>query len=240
MYLELPIFSTGSTMKVRLNRVLSRVSSQFQDILVANSEEFGKCLIIDNVMQCAENDHEIYDREMLKPLGNNDSRLVILGGGDGYIAQMVLAANPHSRVTVVDLDALVIAACETHLGLDVFRDPRATFCIEDVTVYLQSQGDNAPHHCDGIVCDLTDSPVGSDDRDTFEEFYEKLISLSYDNLNDRGWMSVQAGASGTTGRHIDAAEILTTILSRRFREVSRSDALVPSFGEQCAFLFARK
>jgi spermidine synthase len=82
--------------------------------------------------------------------------------------------------------------------------------------------------------------VGSGDRKTFEEFYEKLISLSYDNLSDRGWMSVQAGASGTTGDYIDAAGVLSEILASRFDKVSRSDAYVPSFGEACAFLFASK
>jgi spermidine synthase len=240
MYLELPIFSTGDTMKLRFNRVLSRGSSQFQDILVVNSSEFGRCLIIDNVMQCAESDHEIYDREMLKPLGIQDSSLVILGGGDGYIAQMALRTNPHSSVTVVDLDDMVVAACETHLGLGVFHDPRVTLHVEDVTDYLQSRGNAALHQCDGIVCDLTDSPVGSENKPTFEAFYENLIDLSYDSLSDRGWMSLQAGASGTTGGHIDAAAILSNILSKKFKKVSRSDVNVPSFGEPCAFLFARK
>jgi hypothetical protein len=52
---------------------------------------------------------------------------------------------------------------------------------------------------------------------------------------------VQSGASCTSEGFTDEAAIIEEILKReKFEEISRSDVLIPSYGESCAFLFAKK
>ncbi len=120
-YQEVPIFSTGEIGKLKIINVLAKVVSPFQEITVIDSAEYGKCLIIDNVLQCSEADHQIYDREMLKLLSTDDKNIAILGGGDGYIAQMAIQTNPRLSVTVVELDPEVVNCSRIYLGQTIFN-----------------------------------------------------------------------------------------------------------------------
>jgi hypothetical protein len=52
---------------------------------------------------------------------------------------------------------------------------------------------------------------------------------------------MQAGASKVTDKHIDMTVILKKILSAsKFKGIYRKDVMIPSFGEENAFLFGRK
>jgi len=83
--LELPVYSTGECQKFYVEDVLLETESDFQKILVARITAFGRCLLLNDVMQCAEVDHHIYDKALLSPLRSKDRRILILGGGDGYV-----------------------------------------------------------------------------------------------------------------------------------------------------------
>lgn len=239
-YVDLPIFSTGDMMRLKVHRVLARMESRYHDILVADVATFGRSLIIDDIMQCAETDHHLYDSEMLKLMGNGDRRITVLGGGDGYIAQMALRKNPGVHITVVDADDLVVDFCRTHLGQRVFDHAHVSLCIDDVVHYLRQNGPHGRSPVHGVVCDLTDSPIGAPDREAFEAFFEEVFRLAYARLAPDGWISVQAGASFTAEPYVNSARILSSLLQERFGRVQRSDRFIPSYGEPCAFLFSRK
>lgn len=237
--LVIPIFSTGEEMKIRVKNIVGKIKSDFQDILFLDTVDFGRCLIIDGIMQTAETDHEIYDKAILKSLNKKDERILILGGGDGYVAEMALKLNPDLKIKVIDLDIEVVKGCEKYLNQKIFKDKRARLYIEDAFNYLKN---TAKHNgkFDGIVCDLTDEPIRKKDQKNFSEFYEEIINLSKNILEKDGWMSLQAGASKVTPDHINAASIIRNLLEKDFKDVSRADKMIPSFGEKNAFLYGRK
>jgi len=239
-YLNLPIFSTGENMRLRVKKILYKTSSDFQDILIIDTEKYGKCLIIDGDMQCAEVDHEIYDNEILKLLGNNDRKVLILGGGDGYVAKTALRKNRKLKVTLIDLDAEVINSCKKSLNGRTFSNKRLKLCVGDAFYFLEATSKENKNKFDGIICDLTDAPIGRKDKTNFEKFYKTIILDSYKILNLNGWISIQAGASKTEKGYINAVRIIEKLLKKIFKETLRSDVYIPSYKENWAFLFGKK
>jgi len=239
-YLSLPVFSTGKNMKVKIKKVLYKISSDFQDILVVDTEKYGKCLVIDGDMQCAETDHEIYDNEMLKLLKKEDKKILILGGGDGYVAKTALRKNKKVRVVLVDLDAEVINSCRKSLNGRAFGSKRLKLCIGDAFYFLEANSKEKQNNFDGVVCDLTDAPIGRKDKASFVKFYRTIISDSYKILNSGGWISIQSGASKTEKGYLNAVGIIEKLLEKKFGEILRSDVYIPSYKEKWSFLFGRR
>jgi spermidine synthase len=191
-------------------------------------------------MQTADSDHGIYDKAILRELKKEDRNILILGGGDGYVAEEALNINPNLKVNVVDLDAEVIKGCEKFLDQKVFKDSRIKLCVEDAFEYLKEVAREGKKF-DGIVVDLTDEPEREDALADFKKFYEKILALSEDVLKNGGWVSMQAGAAKTTANYFNAVSVLEkTLLEKGFQSISREDFLIPSFGEKNAFLYAKK
>lgn len=233
-FLNLPIFCNGEEMKIEINEVLYEAESDFQKMVVADTVEFGKCLIIDGVLQTAEKDHVIYDKELAKMVKDGDERILVIGGGDGYVTQMALEKNPKLKVDVIDLDVEVVNCAKKFLGQDIFNDERVRLSIGDALHFLKATNKKY----DGIICDLTDTPIGTKkEEQNFKEFYGKILSLSSERLEDGAWIAVQSGASCTAEGFIDEAGIINGILSENFKDIFRSDVFIPSYGESCAFLF---
>lgn len=236
-FLNLPIFCNGEKMKMEIKSILHQAESDFQKIVIVDSLEYGKCLIIDGVMQTAESDHKIYDQEMLKLMRKRDKNILILGGGDGYIAQMAIKKNPELKIEVIDLDIEVIQCAKKFLDQKVFDNNKIKLFIGDALHFLKM----TDKKYDGIICDLTDSPIGTKKEEKeFMEFYKKIIALANNKLNNGGWISVQGGASRTAKEFVNEAKIIKDIMKNYFRKLKRSDLYIPSYGESCAFLFGQK
>jgi spermidine synthase len=241
-YLEIksPIYSTGEMMDVFVKEIIYDKKSAFQQITIADTVQFGRSLLIDGIMQGTEKDYEIYDREMLKLLDKKAERILVLGGGDGSLAEVALKTDANLKVCVIELDSEVIMACEKYLGQNIFAHPNVELCIGNALDHLESAQITGNIKYDGILCDLTDTPMGCEKSGDFERFYERLISLAFSVLKDDGWISIQAGASSTHEKHIDAAFIIENTLTKYFPNTTRSDIAIPSFGEDVAFLFGQK
>jgi len=232
--LSLRVFSTGALMTVNVSAVLCEFRSQVQHVVIADTEEFGRCLVIDDVMQASTLDHALYDSELLRFLDDADRRFVILGGGDGFVARRILERVPSAEIIVADLDPEVTRAVETWFAQTVFSSTRVDLQHRDAVDVLRS----VEPPLDGIICDLTDSPVGASDLASFESFYRQVIREAVRLLRPSGWISIQAGASAVAPGCIDQAAVLGRLLDAAFAEVERTDVHLPSYGEACAFLFA--
>lgn len=224
----------GKTFRIRATKLIHKARSAHQDIAIYDTEEFGRCLFLDDVIQCSEKDHEIYDRALLKQLRPTDGRLLILGGGDGYTAEIALKRNPNLEITVVDLDAGVVDACRRYLDQKVFEDPRIKLVTADAFHFMKQAGIGK---YDGVVCDLTDFPVGYSDG-SFREFYASVFPLSKAVLNDGGWLGVYAGSrDAVINGGMPIASALEEMLSGLFAGTKKEEALIPSYGEPVCFLY---
>jgi spermidine synthase len=239
-YLNCPIYSTGCHMQIKIDGAINEVKSTSQHIIVAESQEFGKILVIDSVVQCAEKDHEIYDKAILSKLGKKDKNLLILGAGSGYVPSLALKKNPKLKITIVDLDNEVVEFSKKFLGQRIFGNKNIDLRIEDALKYLEKAAKEGKIFC-GIVCDLTDTPVGAIEKAKFKRFYGEVIALSKRCLEKNGWLSIQAGAAEVSGSYLNGVDIIEKNLKKeRFYCIIRKDFMIPSFGEKNAFLFGKK
>lgn len=240
-YLESPVYRNGKMSRMRVMKKLAEINSSFQNIILADLKKFGKSLVIDGLVQTSEFDHEIYDKALLAPLKPTDKKILILGGGDGYVAKMALKVNPELKVTIVDLDAEVINLARKYLDQKVFENPNVNLNIGDALNYLRTYLSTSADKFDGIVSDLTDNPVGGDGAESkMEKFYKELFKTSKDALKQGGWISAQAGASSVVPPYINTAQMMENTMKSEFGNTYRKDVMIPSFGEKNAFIWAVK
>lgn len=240
-YFPSPIYESGKTENVGVLNKVADIHSAFQHIQILDTAKYGRCMAIDGLMQTSDLDHETYDRAILGKLSGKDEHILVLGGGDGYVAETALKINPNVKLTVVDLDPEVVNYAKKHLGQKVFSDKSVHLNVGDAVTYMETMIARGGIKFDGIVSDLTDNPIGrGETKREMTEFYRKIFSLSKQLLKDDGWFSAQAGASKVVRKYVDSAKILTDILQKEFGAVERRDVLIPSFSEKNAFLYARK
>lgn len=79
--------------------------SEFQDISILESKHYGKILILDGVIQLTEKDADSYNEMMTHPamfLHANPKRVLVIGGGDGYVLSEVRYLFNHTCSTYVN------------------------------------------------------------------------------------------------------------------------------------------
>lgn len=148
------------------------VKSPHQRVKILETYRYGKLLALDDMIMTTEKDEYHYHEMICHPAmfthGNIESVLVI-GGGDGGTIREVLKHESVKKVTMVELDEVVVEACRNHLPLvaSVFEDSRLHMLIDDGIKYL----DRCDQNFDLILIDGSD-PVGPS-KGLFEKsFYE--------------------------------------------------------------------
>ena len=231
-----PIFATGQIQRISLKRMLYQKQTAFQKIEVFESVDFGRCLAIDGLVQATEKDHHLYDAVFTSALTEAQRRVLILGGGDGFVAQAALAMNPHLKITVVEIDADIVSVARNFFQQIVFEDERVELLIGDAGAYLRQGGRNL---FDAIFFDLTDNPLCSAvNAEAFAAFYNDAFNSAAAALAPGGQLVVQAGAAQVTDAYLDSSTLLQSVMARHFKHVQNVRAFIPSFGEECSFLLA--
>ena len=80
--------------------ILYRGHSQFQDIIVADSKEFGRMLVLDGVFQTSIKDEFMYHESIVHIpmfLHPNPKKVLIIGGGDGGAAREAVRIRKSNR-----------------------------------------------------------------------------------------------------------------------------------------------
>lgn len=151
--------------------------SPFQDILIFDTHTHGRVMVLDGIVQITERDECAYS-EMLSHLpileSGAVSKVMIVGGGDGAIAEEVLKHKSISQVDLVDIDGHVIEQCKKHFKAvhkGVFDDKRLHVYAEDAFKFLKDDATEGRY--DLIIADRPD-PVGPAAVLFADEFY-KLV-----------------------------------------------------------------
>lgn len=228
--------SDGRSLRLKVKDVIYKSSSPSQEIAIYDTEEFGRCLFLNGVIQSSERDHDIYDEAILRKLKTSDRDILILGGGDGYIAKKALALNPDINITIVDLDDEVVRVCKEYLSQQVFNDSHIKVVIKDALEFVCNADDNS---FDGLISDLTDFPVGYDNR--MKELFSIIFERAGIILRQKGWISLYGGVKGLRAENNErVVDLLSNMLKRYFHSTESSEVFIPSFGEPCYFLFGSK
>ncbi len=144
----------------RVSKTLYYEKTPFQEIMVVDTPQFGRMLLLDNVIQTTVADEFVY-HEMMVHVGLNTLPgprcVLVIGGGDGGSVREVLKHSSVEKVTLVEIDGKVVEAARRFLpeiscGLD---DPRAEVIIDDGIKHVKENKNTY----DMIIVDSTD-PVG--------------------------------------------------------------------------------
>jgi spermidine synthase len=144
--------------RYRIKKVIKEVQTEFQHIQLVDSFQCGKMLLLDSIVQTTEKDEFIYHEMMSHvPLFSHSSpkRVLIIGGGDGGTLREVLKHDGVEKVTLVEIDPLVIDFCKEHLpsiSQGAFENARTELIIADGAAYLENTSDQY----DIIIVDSTD------------------------------------------------------------------------------------
>jgi spermidine synthase len=144
----------------KLKSVLYEHQSPFQHILVVDSHDFGKMLVLDGAVQTTTLDGFIYN-EMIAhvplTLHPHPEKVLIIGGGDCGVAREACKYAKLKEIVQVEIDEHVVRTCKQHLPEIAGRedDPRVQYVYADGVEYVK----NAENEFDVIIIDSSD-PVG--------------------------------------------------------------------------------
>ncbi|GBQ38138.1 polyamine aminopropyltransferase [Komagataeibacter europaeus] len=214
----------GWRQELRVDRMLARKKSAFQDIAVFENVDLGRVLMLDGVVQITERDEFVY-QEMLTHvplLEHGDAkRVLIIGAGDGGVLRRVLEHGTVEKAVMVEIDGDVIALSKEFLPSiagNAWNDPRAEVIVGDGIEYVTNAADGS---FDVIIVDSTD-PIGVGEVLFTDSFYKHCARI----LTANGIIVNQCGVP-----FMQADELRDTSARRAqfFDHVSAYVAAVPTY-----------
>jgi spermidine synthase len=209
--------------------------TSFQDYEIFISRSWGKVLILDGRLQCAQADEFIYHEALVHPamLAHPDPRRVlVVGGGEGATLREVLRHPGVKTAVMVDLDRELVEVCrewlpEFHHG--AFDDPRTELVFADGRTWLAARGDGS---FDVIILDL---PEPLEEGPALMLFTAEFYALVRSKLAAGGLAALQSGAAGPRCRLLPD---LNRTLKGVFSRVAAYTAYIPSFMDLFGFHLA--
>ncbi len=215
-----------------LTRILVQRRTRFQEMSIVETGAYGKALVLDGKWQSSTVDEFLYHEPLVHPpllVHGNPRRVLVLGGGEGATVREVLRWKTVERVTMVDIDGEVVAACREHLPemhQGAFDDPRTELIIGDALEVLDAHEGS----WDVILSDLSD-PIeeGPSYRLFTRDYFEKVRRA----LAPDGVFVVQAGPVAPAEIRLHARLVRT--VRTVFPHVVSYASHVPTYGSPWGF-----
>ena len=155
---------------------VKRVKSKYQEIMILDTYEFGKVLVLDGLIQATEKDEFMYHEMLVHPAlisHPKPERVLIIGGGDGGSVREALKHKTVKEVHLCEIDEEVIIISEKYLPKisEKLRDPKVKIFIEDGNKLLEEK--DHQNYYDVIIIDSSD-PVSESEVLFKEDFYKKV------------------------------------------------------------------
>lgn len=175
---------------LRVDRHLYSKKSDYQQIDIYDTPEFGKVLTLDGNVMLTERDEFIYD-EMIThvPMAvHPDVRdVLVIGAGDGGVVRELARYECIQSIDLVEMDEQVVSACRQYLPENACRldDKRVHIYFDNALRFIRRR----KAQYDLIIVDSTD-PFGPSEGFFTREFY----GICYNALRDDGIMVNQQGS----------------------------------------------
>jgi spermidine synthase len=218
-----------------IDRTIAKARTRFQDVEIVETPNYGTMLLLDGLIQSAEDDEATYHEALVHPgmIAHAEPRdVLIIGGGEGATLREVLRYRSLRRATMVDIDGDLIELCKRHLDAwhrGSFADARAEVVINDGRAFLEQTDQSF----DIVICDITDFlDHGPAMRLYTREFYQLIAR----RLNPGGVLIVQA--LETSICDWEEHSMLVRTVSQAFPIVRSYTTFVPSFLYSWGFVAA--
>ena len=172
----------------RITETLRTEQTEFQHLSVVVTEQFGRMLLLDGMVQTTEKDEFVY-HEMISLVALNShpnpENVLIIGGGDGGSLREVVRHPAVKRGVLVEIDDRVVQAARDFFpALSCsFNEPGAEVVIADGIQYVKDH----PNTFDVILVDSTE-PVGP----AVELFSAAFYQDCFNALKEDGMLVVQS------------------------------------------------
>lgn len=207
----------------KVKEIISTRESLFQQVNIIDSYDFGRCLVLDGVMQTTELDGFIYN-EMISHIPvvthENPEKVLLIGGGDCGAARELIKYKELKEIDMVEIDGVVVEECInrlTKVSGHVSADKRVNFIFADGVKFVKEK--RALY--DIAIIDSSD-PIGPAEVLFSEEFYVDIKKC----LKDDGIMVCQ---SQSPIFNKDILKKTRSILKKYFPIVRTYQAIVPSY-----------
>lgn len=166
----------------RVKETLHIEKSKYQEIVLVDTDEYGRMLLLDGAIQTTVKDEFVY-HEMIShvPLFThpNPKKVAVIGGGDGGTIREILKHKSVDKAFLVEIDQRVVELSKSFLPeiSAALGDERAKVCIEDGIEFVKNQ----KNEFDVIMVDSTD-PVGPAVGLFAKDFYRSI----HDALGEDG------------------------------------------------------
>ena len=163
---------SGFRIRLKADRVLFDSETEHQHLIIIETPEFGRLMMLDGVIQLASKDEFVYHEMMAHvPLfaHGRAKKALIIGGGDGGVLREALRHPELESVTLCEIDRSVIDLCRAHfpeVSAGAYDDPRTRIVIADGTKFVAETDERF----DVIMVDSTD-PIGPGAVLFTREFY---------------------------------------------------------------------
>ncbi len=184
-YTEKQTKNHGITTKIR--KTLYHDKSEFQNLDVIDTIQFGRMLVLDGMVMTTERDEFVY-HEMISHVAMNThpapKEVLVVGGGDGGVVREVLRHPSVTKVVLAEIDSKVIEASKKYFPQIAGKldDERVDVQVTDGILHIQQN----PGKYDVIIVDSTE-PVGPAEGLFQKPFYEGI----YRALKEDGIMVAQ-------------------------------------------------
>jgi len=150
----------GLRAQVKITRTLHSEKTDFQQIDIYETADFGRMLVLDGIIMCTEFDEFSY-HEMIThvPLmaHANPEKVLVIGGGDGGTIREAIKHPTVKEVHLCEIDRRVVDTCMEHIPsmAGKLNDPKVHLHYEDGARWVKDR----PGTYDIIIVDSTD-PIG--------------------------------------------------------------------------------
>jgi len=175
---------------IKVKRHLYSETSNYQQIDIFETFEFGRVLSLDGNVMLTERDEFIYD-EMIThvPMSVHPDikDILIIGVGDGGVVGQLTRYDTVERIDLVEMDPLVLDACRKYLpeNSNQLNDSRVNIYFDNALRFIR----RCKEEYDLIIVDSPD-PFGPSEGFFTREFY----GICYNALKSDGIMVNQQGS----------------------------------------------
>lgn len=167
---------------MKVKKHLFSEKSEFQQVDVFDTHEFGRLLTIDGLVMVTEKDEFIY-HDMITHVAmatNLDIKnVLVIGAGDGGTVRELTRYKSIEKIDMVEIDELVVTASKEYLTITACKlgDSRVSLYFEDGLKFVEGK----ENIYDLIIVDSTD-PIGPGEG----LFTTKFYTDCYNALTEKG------------------------------------------------------
>ena len=168
----------GLVQEIKIKKSLVDKKSKYQKIQIFDSYTYGRVLALDGIVQITEKDEAAYSEMLVHPAMNflkSPKNILIIGGGDGAVAEELLKYKFIERIDLVDIDIEVINLSKKYfkkVNNDSLNNKKVHIFAQDAYIFTS----NSSIKYDLIIADRPD-PVGAGKSLFKLKFYKNIRNL---------------------------------------------------------------